>query len=576
MTKSRKILGFIGLVLALFMGALDATIVNIALPNIMEDLHTGLTDTSWVATIYVLAMSVFIITVMLIGVVIFGIFSFACMVADSLLLLIIFRFFQGIGGAILTPIVLPMGIELLGKENTSRITAIMGTFSALAAAGGPVIGGLIVHWTTYHWIFGINVPIAIFAFLMILVGTKESYDLKISKNIDWLGIIFLTCTLGGLIFGLLEGHEYGWASQTIIASFIISVVGLFFLCLTEGRVKSPIIDLNLFKESTFTSSSLIYMIFGFAIIVPSLILNYFLQNVRNYSALHSAYLIIPTSLAIIVGMPLATKMYQKISARLLISIGLVITAGGLFMLSLIQYNTSQSLIVCCNVIIGLGLGFMAMSLTSSVKYLPINKAGIGSGIVNASRYIGQAIGMALLVTILNSNVNIAKTQIKETAYNQIEKRVLSTDVKKVAKKEISKTFDTTKKNNSISTKQSNMVEAIKIAAQKTDNLPEPKKGSNYRKIYDANQLLINGVETVSSSVPLLSTSLKTISGDQAKVGTAIKLLAQKDELSSALKVIVKEKNEQLSRAFDNVFIVGAIIVLICTPLALMTEKRKDE
>ena len=89
----------------------------------------------------------------------------------------------------------------------------------------------------------------------------------------------------------------------------------------------------------------------------------------NYSALHSAYLIIPTSLAIVVGMPLATKMYQKISARLLISIGLVITAGGLFMLSLIQYNTSQSIIACCNVIIGLGLGFMAMSLTSSVKYL---------------------------------------------------------------------------------------------------------------------------------------------------------------------------------------------------------------
>ena len=88
--------------------------------------------------------------------------------------------------------------------------------------------------------------------------------------------------------------------------------------------------------------------------------------------------------------------------------------------------------------------------------------------------------------------------------------------------------------------------------------------------------MINEVETVSSSISKLSSSLKTISGGQAKVGTAIKLLAQKDELSSALKVIVKEKNEQLSRAFDNVFIVGAIIVLICTPLALMTEKRKDE
>ena len=270
MTKSRKILGFIGLILAMFMGALDATIANIALPDIMENLNTGLTDTSWVATIYVLAMAVFIIPaskladiygrklVMLIGVVIFGTFSFACMMADSLFLLIIFRLLQGIGGAILTPIVLPMGIELFGKENTSRITAIMGAVSALAAAGGPVIGGLIIHWTTYHWIFGINVPIAIFAFLMILVGTKESYDLTITKNIDWLGMIFLTCTLGGLIFGLLKGREYGWVSQTIIASFVISVIGLFLFILTERRVKSPIIELKLFKESTFTSSSIIY------------------------------------------------------------------------------------------------------------------------------------------------------------------------------------------------------------------------------------------------------------------------------------------------------------------------------
>ena len=270
MTKSRKILGFIGLILAMFMGTLDATIVNIALPDIMENLNTGLTDTSWVATIYVLAMAVFIIPaskladvygrklVMLIGVVIFGTFSFACMMADSLFLLIIFRLFQGIGGAILTPIVLPMGIELFGKENTSRITAIMGAFSALAAAGGPVIGGLIIHLTTYHWIFGINVPIAIFAFLMILVGTKESYDLTITKNIDWLGMIFLTCTLGGLTFGLLKGREYGWTSQTIIASFVISVIGLFLFILTERRVKSPIIELKLFKESTFTSSSIIY------------------------------------------------------------------------------------------------------------------------------------------------------------------------------------------------------------------------------------------------------------------------------------------------------------------------------
>ena len=110
---------------------------------------------------------------MLIGVVLFGGFSFACMTANSLLPLIIYRFFQGLGGAILTPIVLPMGIELFGKEKTSRITAVMGAFGALAAAGGPVIGGVIINWTSYRWIFGINIPIAILEFLLILNGTRN-------------------------------------------------------------------------------------------------------------------------------------------------------------------------------------------------------------------------------------------------------------------------------------------------------------------------------------------------------------------------------------------------------------------
>ena len=290
MSNTRKTVGFIGLILAMFMGALDATIVNIAIPDIMDDLHTGLTDTSWVATIYVLAMSVFIITVskladiygrklvMLIGVVLFGGFSFACMTANSLLPLIIYRFFQGLGGAILTPIVLPMGIELFGKEKTSRITAVMGAFGALAAAGGPVIGGVIINWTSYRWIFGINIPIAILAFLLILIGTKESYDKTISKSIDWLGMIFLTITLGGLVFGLLEGREYGWSSQMIVSSFVSSLIGLILLIFTERKVKSPIIELTLFKEKTFTASSIVYMIFGFAIIVPSFVVNYFLQN----------------------------------------------------------------------------------------------------------------------------------------------------------------------------------------------------------------------------------------------------------------------------------------------------------
>lgn len=587
MSKIKKSFGFIGLVPAMFMGALDATIVNIALPDIMKDLNTSLTDTSWVATIYVLAMAVFIITaskladlygrrlVMLIGVTLFGVFSFACMTANSLSLLIVFRFFQGIGGAILTPIVLPMGIALFGKSSTSKVTAIMGAFSALAAAGGPVIGGLIIHLTTYHWIFGINVPMAILAFLLILWGNEESYDFSIAKEIDWLGMLFLTCTLGGLTFGLLEGREYGWTSAVILLSFVISLIGLILLIVVEGKVKSPIIELSLFKEKTFTASSIIYMIFGLAIIVPSLILNYFLQNVRNYSALHSAYLIVPASLAIVVGMPLATKMYQKLTAKLLICIGMFITAGGLFMLSLVQYATSKSIIICCNVVIGLGLGFMAMALTASVKYLPVTKAGIGSGIVNASRYIGQAIGMALLITILNANINTAKDNIRHDAYVQIDKHNLSSSVKKVAKTEIKQTFKSSNSTTDFSTKQSKMIKKIKAVAKETDNLPTPKKGSNYRKLYDANNALVTGTEKVVVNLPQqLSSSLLSLGEGQVQLGLAIQLLAQKEELTDTFKQIKDSKNKNLSQAFDQVFVVGSLIVLLSTPLAYLTDKKR--
>lgn len=590
MSNTRKTVGFIGLILAMFMGALDATIVNIAIPDIMDDLHTGLTDTSWVATIYVLAMSVFIITVskladiygrklvMLIGVVLFGGFSFACMTANSLLPLIIYRFFQGLGGAILTPIVLPMGIELFGKEKTSRITAVMGAFGALAAAGGPVIGGVIINWTSYRWIFGINIPIAILAFLLILIGTKESYDKTISKSIDWLGMIFLTITLGGLVFGLLEGREYGWSSQMIVSSFVSSLIGLILLIFTERKVKSPIIELTLFKEKTFTASSIVYMIFGFAIIVPSFVVNYFLQNVRNYSALHSAYLIVPASLAIAVSMPLATKMYQKISVKLLIGIGIVVTAGGLFMLGLVEYDTPKSIIICCNIIIGLGLGFMAMSLTSSVKYLPVTKTGIGSGIVNASRYIGQALGIALLVTILNGNINTAKTNIKDTAYHQIDRHVLSSKVKKVAREEIKVTFKTSKDSTKVSGKQRHMIKRIKKAARDTSQLPQPKKGSDYRKLYNANKLLVNGSEKLIATIPIPQTKLglTTLSAGQKKMSSAIQLLAQKKELTDSLHAITQSKNDELSKAFDQVFNIGGIIVLVCIPLAFLTERKRSD
>ncbi|KRN13188.1 permease [Fructilactobacillus fructivorans] len=585
MLKTRKAIGFTGLILAMFMGALDATIVNIALPKIMTSFNTGLTDTTWVATIYVLSMAVFMITaskiadiygrkiIMLIGCLLFGAFSFACMTATSLSLLILYRFIQGIGGAILTPIVLPMGIELFGKNSTSRVAATIGAFSALAAAGGPALGGFILNWSSWRWIFGINVPISIIAFLAIILGTKESYDHTISKKIDWIGMLLLTITMGGLTFGLLEGHQYGWSSPIIIGSFTAFILGLLLFIAVELKVDSPIIPLSLFKEATFTTSSIVYLIFGFAIIGPSLILNYFLQNVRNYSALHSAYLIIPASLAISISMPIATKMYHKLGAKLLIGIGLVISSGGLFMMAIINTGTPTANIVACNLIIGVGLGFTAISLAASVKFLPLSKNGIGSGVVNAARYVGQCLGMAILVTLLNANVNTAKNNIRHTAYNQIRVSVLSNHVKQVIHEEVGKTLKTSKDTKNVTSDQSKLKAKIKSAATDTKGLPDPKPKTSYAALYSANKKLSTGSQKLLN-IQQLQTVLKPMIIGQNQMGVAIKLLAQKQQLTEVLNKVKHTKNHQLSLAFDNVFFVNGLVVLLCTPLAYWTDKKR--
>lgn len=194
MNQTKKILGFTGLVIAMFMGVLDGTVVNIALPDIMNHFKASLADTSWVSTIYVLALAIFTIIaakiadqygrkkVMLIGLIIFGSFSAASMFAQNLFILSIFRFIQGIGGAMITPVVIPMGIEVFGKAKLSLITSIIAAVSALSAAGGPPLGGIILQYSSWRWIFGINVPMALIAFFLVLIFLHESYDETSSKK----------------------------------------------------------------------------------------------------------------------------------------------------------------------------------------------------------------------------------------------------------------------------------------------------------------------------------------------------------------------------------------------------------
>ncbi len=590
MIKSTKRLGFIGLTIAMFMGTLDSTIVNIALPKLMTTFNTNLAGVSWVATTYTLALAVFMITatklgdkfgrkkLMIIGLLLFAGSSAACMFAPSLMYLLVFRSFQGLGGAIITPLVLPMGVELFGKQHMSKIAAIVGAITALAAAGGPAAGGFILEYMSWHWIFGLNVPIGLISLLLVLLFTKESFDETLVGHFDISGMLFLTISLTGITFGLLEGREYGWTSTLILSSFLAGIIGLIAFILIELKVSSPIVELNLFREKTFTSSCIIYFATGFALVAPAVIFNYYLQNVLNYDALHATLMIIPVSLAIAVTMPLATRLSDKISAIPVNLIGMLLIAGSLLSFSFITTTTPKRVMIVFSIIVGSGFGFSTVSFVSSVRHLPKSKTGIGSGITNASRQIGTCLGIAVLVTVLNTNISTAKSHIQNHSVAIINRKNLSPNVKNTAKSGIRQIFSSNdQKNVNYTSRQKQFTKQLKHAALNKSSMPRPKKGTDYRKLYDATFKISEGNQKINvslqklagttttnkvlnNSIIALSDGTLTLLNGQKNMLEAIKLLAQRDELKSSLSEIKKEKNTSLSHAFSKTYVDYAFFV----------------
>lgn len=613
MQKTIKALSFIGLAIAMFMGVLDSTIVNIALPGIMDHFKSNLTDTSWIVTTYVLALAIFTVTsakladqygrkkLMLLGLVLFGGFSAACMFAPSLFWLSVFRFVQGIGGAIITPIVLPMGIEIFGKEKLPVITSLVGVISALAAAGGPPFGGIILRYFSWHWVFGLNVPLALCAFIIILILVKETRDETSSKKVDWFGIVSLTVALFGITFGLLKGRDYGWSSLTISGSLLIGLTMIVVFVIFEKRNPTPMLDLKLFRILPFTASCLVYFVISMALICPSLIMNYFLQNVLNYSALNAALVIAPVSLTVAVAMPLGTKLAAKTGASAVNFTGMLIIGLSLLLLALIKPDTPKILMVVFLIFHGFGFGFANQSIVSSINPLPKNKSGLGSGIVNTGRQLGMCLGIAILVTLLNAHIDTARQNIKIDALQTISNRTLAPDVKRTARKQIRKVFQQKKQESNTTSKKQMHEIKLKItqAAEQRKQLPRPTENKYLEKLYAGSQSLSEASKKIteksdilnklSQSSPAVAGSkaemimqghqraakaMAKISDGQGKITQSIALIAQSEELKTAFRHIKHEKDEKITQAFSKTYILAAVFVLICSPIALWSEKRK--
>src|SRR5947209_6094744 len=250
------------------MAFIDGTVVNVALPVLQTELHATATDVQWVVEAYSLFLAALILVggslgdhfgrrrVFALGIFLFAVASVLCGLAPNVNLLIVARAFQGIGGALLVPGSLAIISASFDSKQRGRAIGTWSGFTAITSAVGPVMGGLLVQYASWRWVFFINVPLAVMVLIVLFWRVPESRNEALGEHakLDWWGAFLATLGLGGIVFGLIESNNLGLGSGQVLLSLAIGVAALIAFILVEARSKSPMLPLNLFQSRTFSGA----------------------------------------------------------------------------------------------------------------------------------------------------------------------------------------------------------------------------------------------------------------------------------------------------------------------------------
>jgi EmrB/QacA subfamily drug resistance transporter len=421
--------------LGFFMILLDTTIVNVAIPSIIDSLHASLDQILWVLNGYILVYAVLLITsgrlgemvgprrMFMIGLVVFVLASAACGLAQSPVQLIAFRVVQGIGGAILTPQTLTLITSIFPPDRRGAAFGVWGAVAGIAAVAGPTLGGFLTTNFSWRWIFYVNLPVGIIAFVLAFLLVPE---LKIHRQhrLDVVGVLLASGGLFALIFGLVEGERYRWGRITAAGSFsigsmrasLISIPTILALSLVlialfvawEARQEEPLLPLSLFHDRNFSVANAVSAIVTFAMFGLFLPLTIFLQSVLGLDAVHAGFVFVPMTLTSTFIAPFAGRFADRPWGRWLLTGGLLLFATGFGLViaaaSLTSTGASFSLPL---IVAGIGMGCTFAPMTTlAMKNIPPTRAGSASGFLNTTRQVGGAIGSAVVGAALQNRLAV--------------------------------------------------------------------------------------------------------------------------------------------------------------------------
>jgi EmrB/QacA subfamily drug resistance transporter len=404
------------LVLGFFMILVDLTIVTVATPTIIDKLDASVNQVVWVSSAYMLAYAVPVLItgrlgdrfgskyLYLVGLTLFTLASLWCGLTSTIGMLILARVVQGLGASVMTPQTMAIITRIFPAAERGKAMAVWGATAGVAMVVGPVLGGVLTDGLGWEWIFFINIPVGIIGFVLAwrLVPALPTHE----HSFDWLGVALSGIGLFLLAFGIQEGHDKHWAGW-IITMIVGGVVFLAAFVLWQARNKrEPLVPLSLFRDRNFSVSNTAITVMGAVGASMGYPLMLYAQAVRGDSPTQAALLMVPMAVMSIILARFVGNLTDRFHPRNIMGFGFAASFVGMLTLALQLKPSAHIWTLCLSmVVIGIGNAFIwAPTAATATRNLPMQLAGAGSGVYNATRQVGSVIGSAAIAVLMDSRL----------------------------------------------------------------------------------------------------------------------------------------------------------------------------
>lgn len=407
----RKYFAVVAVLLAIIMSVIDGTIVNVALPTLAHDFNTTPSLIIWVVNAYQLIITISLLSfaslgdiygyrrIFLIGISIFVLASFSCALSDSLWMLILSRIIQGFGAACVMSVNTALIRLIYPPEVLGRGMGVNAMVVAVSAAAGPSLAGAILSFTSWHWLFAINIPLGIAAFIIGYMLLPPNPKVEERHKFDMISALANAFTFGLLVYSL-DGFAHSENHNLIyVQLFLVLVVGIYYVR-RQLRQSNPLLPVDLLRIPIFSLSITTSILSFTAQMLAMVSLPFFFQNVLGYSAVEIGLLLTPWPLATILTAPVAGRLVERVHPGLLGGMGMILFATGLFLLYSLPPHPEEWNIVWRMVVCGMGFGlFQTPNNVTIVSSAPVHRSGGASGMLGTARLLGQTLGTTFVALL---------------------------------------------------------------------------------------------------------------------------------------------------------------------------------